>query len=267
MSLGLPYFKFEPSEWQNGNIQVCSPEAKLIFIELVCAYWQKEGCVRYAFAMRVLCGGNSTALQELIDEGIITVDSDDKIGINFLDKQLKEVITRSNKAAESARKRWSKMRTHSERNANAMPSQCERNASRVEYSRVEYSKVNNEKKLIKKTEESLSKIDKASLNAIDPALAPTWEGWLRYKKEDKGFKYKSEKSEKIALRQAWDDAGQNAAQLARNITESIKNGYSGLFAAKKQKQPTGQPQQENKFRSNYETVQRIKEGLKNQSHE
>jgi hypothetical protein len=36
MAKELPYFKFEPSEWDNGIIQMCSRESKGLFID-ICA--------------------------------------------------------------------------------------------------------------------------------------------------------------------------------------------------------------------------------------
>jgi uncharacterized LabA/DUF88 family protein len=34
MAKELPYFKFEPNQWENGNIQICSHEEKGVFIDL-----------------------------------------------------------------------------------------------------------------------------------------------------------------------------------------------------------------------------------------
>ena len=51
MAKELPYFKFEPSEWLEGEIQICSDESISCFINLCSAYWLKLGCISYAFAL------------------------------------------------------------------------------------------------------------------------------------------------------------------------------------------------------------------------
>ena len=39
MAKELPYFKFEPNQWENGNIQMMSREDKGLFIDLCSMYW------------------------------------------------------------------------------------------------------------------------------------------------------------------------------------------------------------------------------------
>ena len=133
MAKELPYFKFEPSEWQNGNIQMCSFEAQIVFINLCCSYWQRLGELPYAFALQKHCNGINNALQELIKNDVITI-KEDNISIDFLNEQLKERFEKSTKASESAKKRWSKTG-----NANASKTQSERNAKREEKKREEKS--------------------------------------------------------------------------------------------------------------------------------
>jgi|TARA_R110000787_G_scaffold182188_2_gene294144 hypothetical protein len=120
MAKELPYFKFEPSEWDNGNIQMCSFNTRAMFIELCCIYWIRVGDLPYALALQKVCGGNQAPLIELKKHQIIKVD-DDFISIRFLDEQLESFTETSAKNSASARKRWggdaSAMRAHSERNA------------------------------------------------------------------------------------------------------------------------------------------------------
>tara|TARA_R110002012_G_C11639193_1_gene610474 strand:+ start:276 stop:1022 length:747 start_codon:yes stop_codon:yes gene_type:complete len=131
MAKELPYFKFEPSEWQNGNIQMCSIESQIVFINVCCSYWQRLGELPYAFALQKHCGGIDNALQELCDNEIITIQ-DDKICIDFLDEQLEERFEKSQKASKSAQSRWNKTK-----NANASKTQSDRNAKREEEKREE----------------------------------------------------------------------------------------------------------------------------------
>lgn len=119
MSKELPYFKFEPGEWQNGNIQMCSIEARIAFIDICCTYWQRLCSLKYAFALQRHCNGNADIMQELCEAGVL-LNNDGELAIKFLDSQLQEVSQKSNKARKAANKRWSDanaMQTHSERNA------------------------------------------------------------------------------------------------------------------------------------------------------
>lgn len=123
MAKELPYFKFEPSEWQNGNIQMCSPVARASFLDICCSYWQRLGKMPYAFALRMHCGGDAGIIDELENSGSLKIVGD-FLKIGFLDSQIKEISEKSEKARKSAEARWSKkgknanvMRTHSESNA------------------------------------------------------------------------------------------------------------------------------------------------------
>lgn len=120
MAKELPYFKFEPSEWDNGNIQMCSFNTRAMFIELCCIYWIRVGDLPYALALQKVCGGNQAPLIELKKHQIIKVE-DDLINIKFLDEQLESFTETRAKNSASARKRWggnaSAMRAHSEGNA------------------------------------------------------------------------------------------------------------------------------------------------------
>jgi len=71
MAKELPYFKFEPSEWDNGNIQMCCLNTRAIFIDLCCIYWTRVGDLPYALALQKICGGNEEALDERIGEWTI----------------------------------------------------------------------------------------------------------------------------------------------------------------------------------------------------
>jgi hypothetical protein len=137
MAKELPYFKFEPSEWLEGEIQVCSDESIVCFINLCSGYWLKLGNINYAFALHKYCKKNTSVLQELIDNKIITLNND-KINISFLDKQLNEFKEISEKRTSAANKRWE----NKEDNANALQLQSKSNAIREEKIRQEDIKEN-----------------------------------------------------------------------------------------------------------------------------
>jgi hypothetical protein len=119
MAKELPYYKHEPSEWLEGEIQICSDEAIVCFINLCSGYWLKLGCISYAFALQKYCRRDVSILQELIDTGMVD-KNEDNIYIKFLDKQLSEFNNVSQKRSKAAQKRWSDanaLQVHSKSNA------------------------------------------------------------------------------------------------------------------------------------------------------
>jgi hypothetical protein len=59
MAKELPYFKFEPDAWENGNIQMCSKSQKGLFIDLCSIYWARLGELPYALALQKHCNGDA----------------------------------------------------------------------------------------------------------------------------------------------------------------------------------------------------------------
>jgi hypothetical protein len=119
MAKELPYFKFEPSEWLEGQIQICSDTTIVCFTNLLSGYWLKLGCISYAFALHKYCRKDESVLNELIENGIISIN-DDSIVIKFLDEQLNEFQKTSEKRRSAANTRWknaSALQTGSKSNA------------------------------------------------------------------------------------------------------------------------------------------------------
>lgn len=148
MAKELPYFKFEPNQWENGNIQICSREDKGLFMDLCSMYWSRLGDLPFKLAVQKLCGGNAVAFDSLINEKIFTV-IDGMICIDYLNEQLNEFDNTSKVNSENAKKGWDKRReikALSEGNAVALNSQCESDAIREEEIREDKKKV--EKKSI-----------------------------------------------------------------------------------------------------------------------
>lgn len=127
MAKELPYFKFEPGEWDSGNIQLCSLEARGAFINICSLYWQRLGDLPYKLALQKACNGNAVALKSLCDEGVIKI-IDDLICIDFLNEQLSgfEEVSKTN--SDNARSGWEKRR----KNATALRNESDRNAIRGE---------------------------------------------------------------------------------------------------------------------------------------
>ena len=134
MAKELPYFKFEPNQWENGNIQMFSREDKGLFIDLCSMYWSRLGDVPLKLAIQKLCAGNATAFDSLIKEGIFTVEND-FVCIDFLNEQLSDFEDTSKQNSKNAKERWEKYRklkAESERNATTLNPQCENDAIREE---------------------------------------------------------------------------------------------------------------------------------------
>lgn len=146
MAKELPYFKFEPSRWDNGNIQLCSLEAQGMFINLCCIYWSRIGDLPLKLAEQKLFKSNADAYAELMQEEIFAVN-DGKIVINFLDEQLSNFGGLSETKSKAAKVRWDKVRENKQVNADAMHMQSKSNAIREdkirEDDRKEQEKINN----------------------------------------------------------------------------------------------------------------------------
>lgn len=139
MAKELPYFKFEPNQWENGNIQICSREDKGLFIDLCSMYWSRLGDLPFKLAVQKLCGGNAGALDSLMREGIFVI-KEEKICIEFLNEQLSEFNHISEQNSKNAKYRWQKPNRDkplSGRNAGASNPQCENDAIREEERREE----------------------------------------------------------------------------------------------------------------------------------
>jgi len=132
MAKELPYFKFEPNQWENGNIQICDSHDKGLFIDLCSIYWSRIGDLPLKLAVKKLCGGDATAFDSLIKEKIFAV-IDGMICIDFLNEQLEEFEAISKTNSENARLGWEKRR----KKATAKRPQSDRNAIREEKRREE----------------------------------------------------------------------------------------------------------------------------------
>tara|TARA_R110001592_G_scaffold63631_1_gene195150 strand:+ start:122 stop:826 length:705 start_codon:yes stop_codon:yes gene_type:complete len=139
MAKELPYFKFEPNQWENGNIQMLSREDKGLFIDICSIYWSRLGDLPVKLAVQKLCGGNAVALNSLCEEGIIDI-KDDFICIHFLNIQLLEFEDQSNQNRDNALKGWQKRRQSKGKNAVALNPQSESDAIREDKRREDKRK-------------------------------------------------------------------------------------------------------------------------------
>jgi hypothetical protein len=173
MAKELPYFKFEPNQWENGNIQMCSRDLKGLFIDLCALYWSRLGELPYALALQKHCNGSKDALQTLEDLQIITV-TDGQIIIDFLDEQLDEFQETSEKRRKAANKRWS--------NASVLQVQSKSNAIREDKKREDKKREDKAPTVSFKFKESMI------YHGFNPDLV---DDWLKVRKNKKASNTKT----------------------------------------------------------------------------
>lgn len=179
MAKELPYYKHEPSEWLEGEIQVCSDAAIVCFTNLRDGYWLKLGCISYAFALQKYCRRDASILQELIDNGIVDLEND-QIKIRFLDLQLKEFNDTSEKRKRAAHKRWEK----SNEDASAMQLHSKSNAIRED--KIREDKIRKEEKTEKKEVVPTVPVFNFKKSMIDLGFYPELvDEWLLVRKQKK----------------------------------------------------------------------------------
>ena len=192
MAKELPYFKFEPSEYIAGNIQMCSMEAQGLFINICSLYWIRLGNLPEKMAKQKLFISNANALQELYDESIIK-KNEGLISITFLDEQLEEFKGTSEKRRNAANKRWS--------NTSAMQVHSKSNAIREEKKREEKKKEDKDKDIKARQlafKNSLWNKFKNDYNA--KTLEAFYLYWTEHGDDDKKMRFEKQKSFSVSLR-------------------------------------------------------------------
>ena len=235
MAKGLPYFQFETSEWENGNIQTCTREEKGLFIDLCSMYWARLGDLPYKLALQKLCAGNATALRSLCDSKII-VEQDGKIHIKFLDIQLKERGAISKQNSEIAKKAWEERKKNKVFDANALRTQSERitNAMPIEENRIEEN--------IKKEDSMLVKTASPYAKKIIPTLDEVIEYLVLEKNEsqneaEKFFDYYQANGWRVGKNpmKDWKAAARNWLKNASNYNkQTLKTNENGKQLSKQE---------------------------------
>lgn len=168
MAKELPYYKHEPSEWLEGEIQACSDAAIVCFSNLCSGYWLKLGCISIAFALHKYCRRDPSILNELIENGIVRVE-EDQIRISFLDKQLESVNELSKKRSENARKRWQN------KNENAKALQLHSKSNAIREDKIREDNIKEKEELHSSKEKPSFNFRKALIQEnFDPKLVEDW---------------------------------------------------------------------------------------------
>jgi hypothetical protein len=157
---------------------------------------------------------DNSIIKSVINDFDLFIIEDGFFGSKSVERRLDERNDKSEKARQSAFKRWIKDTP----DANAMRTQCERNAI----------KERKEKKLKESKENIIYPFDSENFKEI-------WEHWKIYKKEQHSFIYKSSMSEQAALKKLGELSGQDEGMAISIISQSIANGWQGLFQIKEQK--------------------------------
>jgi len=201
MSKELPFFKFYPSEWFEGDITLQNEKTQGLFI-LICAwYWKKDCVIDLKFINKRLIDSKASlkqCLNNLIDSEIIKVDDNQRIVINFLDQQYDELSEKRKKLVDAGRKGGKASLKH------------RRSNKEVE---VDKEKEIKEREYIKKD------------------FLPIFERWLKYKK-DKRQSYKNEDSIKAAYNKLYKLAGGDFELADKIVEQSLANNWDGLFELK-----------------------------------
>jgi hypothetical protein len=222
MAKELPYFKFEPNQWENGNIQMLSREDKGLFIDLCSMYWSRLGDVPLKLATQKLCAGNATALNSLLNENIIEV-LDDNVFIKFLSEQLNEFEDTSKQNSKNAKEGWEKRRKQkdeSERNATALNSQCENDAIRED--KIRLDKIKEENNSIDSRKLKFAHTLKPFLDIYaKETIRDFYDYWTEHGENDKKMRFEKEKSFGLARRLAtWNKNNFNNKNNGKQINDS-----------------------------------------------
>lgn len=229
MAKELPYFKFEPNQWDNGNIQICTKEEKGVFIDLCSMYWSRLGDVTYKLAVQKICGGNATALDSLCDNKIIEI-IEGNIFIKYLSEQLDDFNLLSKTNSKNAKEGWEKRRNIKEecdRIASVLPKVSERDAIREE------------KRIKDKSKEKEIQASPLVYFPDDYILDLKYKEYLAFRKQIK--KPLSEISIKANIESLKKLSKENNDVAVQILEQSIANGWQGLFELKQSKE-TQSPQ-------------------------
>lgn len=209
MAKELPYFRFTPQEWQNGDISLESYELKGIFADIVCYYWVKDCSITLAM-LKKRFSSDVKLINELIKLEIITKENDNGfISIQFLDEQYDLLSERRQRRQIAGAKGGKKKSSNAK--AKLKQSSCYKD------------KDNNKDKYKEVKKETL----------------PHFKKWLDYRKENK----KPIKNEKTLEALVKRFNSEPIDKIKWVVNNSIENNWQGLFWDKyKETSPQPKPQ-------------------------
>ena len=204
MAKELPYFRFTPQEWQNGDISLEGYELKGLFIDICSYYWVRDCSITIAMLEKRYSGAKEL-LEQLLKLEIIKVDKKNEfVQISFLNEQfdtLSEARKRRQKAGSLGGKKKSS-------NAKAMLKQSSS---------------------YKDKDKDKDKNTLAEMPFSSSEFLSIWKDWKEYKSKEFKFKFKSSQSEKSSLTQLTKISNNDEATAIKIIENSIANGWKGFF--------------------------------------
>jgi len=131
-----PWFKFYPSMWLSGDVQMLTLEAQGLYMNICALYWKKRGNLTMEQVARRMPDAMRVA-SELVAEGMLNASG--RIQIAWLNELMAESgiqsTTRSAAAKKAAQTRWAEVRRkkdassnasgNASRTPNAMPQLCQ----------------------------------------------------------------------------------------------------------------------------------------------
>jgi len=197
MAKELPYFKFYVSEWSDGDITLEDYEMQGLFINICAYYWSNECELTLKKCKKKFKHCCEESFASLIDSGVLKVEEDDNLVINFLDEQKKERDSLCSRNAKNARKRWGKgdseIPEECDRIATASKSQCQVDAKRMQYRE---EKRREEEKREEKSNHSVPNSDSATPNKKEIFIKNFNEIRKSYLPKSTGVKNWTQKAEK-----------------------------------------------------------------------
>ena len=198
MSKELPYFRFTVSEWLNGDISMETMEDQGVFICICAFYWFKD-CSLALAKLKQKFKGAEASLNRLLDSGILKVDENDNIIIDFLDEQFIKLSELHNIRSKAGRKGGlSKAKARLKQNPSYKDKDKDNNKDR------EY---------------------------IEKGFLKIFNRWLQYKK-DKKQTYKNEDSIEMAYNKLYKLSGGNLKEATEIVEQALANNWAGLFQLK-----------------------------------
>lgn len=211
----LPYFRFTPQEWQNGDITLESYDIQGLYINVCAYYWIKDCSITKAMLEKKF-SNDKAQLKQLFLSKIIKISDDDFIKISFLDNQFDLLSDKRKKRQEAGKIGGLKKSS----NARIL----------LKQKRSYKDKDNNKDK------------DKDKEKIIFDDWGLLFEKWFNYKKERKES-YKSEMSKKIFENKLIKLSNNNINIATEIIDQSMGNNWAGIFELKVNKTSTPSEQQ------------------------